>query len=103
MSTDFLTQWGYPSEIKTQIGASSYELRSLPDNIRSGRPKMECLFFTADRKMVSRRMAMKLMSQKNGKPYHVCARNEPTPSRTIWKREQSSIDADTLNDVYASA
>ena len=103
MNTDFLAQWGYPSEIKTQLGAASYELRPLPDNYRSGRPKWECLFFTSDRKLVSRRLAMELESKRTGKKYHVCARTESTPQRTILKREQSS-DADALgvlNDVYA--
>ena len=44
---------------------------------------------------------MELVSKKTGKPYHVCARTEPTPPRTILKRESS--DANALNDVYASA
>ena len=103
MNSDFQSQWGYPSEIKTDLGAAYYELRNLPDNYRSGRPKMECLFFSADRKLVSRRMAMELVSKKTNKPYRVCARNEPAGPRTILKREQSSdADAlDVLNDVYA--
>ena len=103
MNSDFLSQWGYPSEIKTELGASYYELRNLPDIFRSGRPKMECLFFSADRKLVSRRLAMELVSKKTNKPYRVVARNEPAPPRTILKREQSSdADAlDVLNAVYA--
>ena len=103
MNTDFQSQWGYPSEIKTQIGAASYELRPLSENFRSGRPKWECLFFAADRKLVSRRLAMELSSKRTCKLYHVCARNKPTPPRSILRREQSSIDTDTLNDVYAEA
>ena len=105
MNSDFQSQWGYPSEIKTDLGASYYELRHLPDTFRSGRPKIECLFFSADRKLVIRRMAMELVSKKTGKPYRVCARNEPAPPRTILKREQSSdADAlDVLKDVYAEA
>ena len=103
-NSDFQSQWGYPSEIKTDLGAAYYELRHLPDTFRSGRPKMECLFFSADRKLVSRRMAMELVSKKTNKPYRVCARNEPAPPpRSILRREQSSIDTDTLNDVYAKA
>ena len=106
MNTDFMSQWGYPSEIKTEIGAAYYELRPLPDNFRSGRPKWECLFFSADRKLVSRRMAMELVSKKTGKPYRVCARNEPAPQRTILTRQQTSSDADAhdvLNELYAEA
>ena len=66
---------------------------------------MECLFFSADRKLVSRRLAMELVSKKTGKPYRVCARNEPAPQRTILKREQSS-DTNALallNEVYTEA
>ena len=105
MNTDFMSQWGYPSEIKTEIGAAYYELRPLPDNFRSGRPKWECLFFSANRKLVSRRMAMELMSKKTGKPYRVCARCEPAPPRTVLSRQQTN-DADAsalLNELYAEA
>ena len=87
MNSDFQTQWGYPSQMKTQLGAASYELRPLPDNFRSGRPKWECLFFAADRKLVSHCTAMELTSKRTGKPYHVCARTEPTPQRAILSRQ----------------
>ena len=105
MNTDFQSQWAYPSEVKTDLGAAYYELRPLPDTFRSGRPKMEALFFSADRKLVSRRMAMELVSKKTNKPYRGCARNEPAPPRTILSREQSSdADAlDLLNEVYSEA
>ena len=99
-NSDFQSQWGYPSEIKTDLGAAYYELRPLPDNFRSGRPKWECLFFSADRKLVSRRLAMELVSKKTGKPYRVCARNEPAPPRAI---RQQTNDADALlNELYAA-
>ena len=85
MNSDFLSQWGYPSEIKTELGAAYYELRNLPDNYRSGRPKMECLFFSADRKLVSRRMAMELVSKKTNKPplsaQYVADSKPTTPTR----------------------
>ena len=103
MNTDFLAQWAYPSEVKTDLGAAYYELRHLPDNYRSGRPKMECLFFSADRKLVSRRMAMELVSKKTNKPYRVCVRCEPAPPRAILKREQSTCASttDPLDQIYA--
>ena len=78
-SKTFEQQWGFPSEIKTQLGAASFDLRPLPDNFRSGRQKWECLFFSEDRKLMSRRVAMELVSKKTNKPYHVCAREEPAP------------------------
>ena len=86
----FEQQWGFPSEIKTQLGAASYDVRPLPEKFRSGRQRWECLFFAKDNKLVSRRMAMQLTSMKTGKPYHVCAREENTPPRTILRREQAS-------------
>ena len=103
MNTDFMSQWGYPSEIKTEIGAAYYELRPLADNFHSGRPKWECLFFSADRKLVSHRTAMELISKKTNKPYRVCARNEPAAPRTILKREQSTCASttDPLGHIYA--
>ena len=99
MNSDFQSQWGYPSEIKSELGAAYYELRHLPDTFHSGRPKMECLFVSADRKLVSRRLAMELTSKKTGKPYRICARNEPAPPRAILKREQSTTDP--LDQIYA--
>ena len=106
MNTDFQSQWGYPSEIKTQLAASSYELRILPDNFRSGRPKWECLFFSAEKKLVSRRLAMELVSKRTNKKYHVCARTEPAPPRAILSRQQTGSDSDALdvlNELYAEA
>ena len=104
MSNDsFSAQWGFPSEIKTQLGAASFDLRPLPDNFRSGRQKWECLFFDKDNKLISRRVAMPLTSKKTGKPYHVCAREEPAPPRTILRREQTggfSLE-DVLGEVVA--
>ena len=99
----FNESWGFPSEIKTQLGAASFDLRPLPDNFRSGRQKWECLFFSEDRKLISRRVAMPLTSKKTGKPYHVCAREEPAPPRTILRREQTggfSLE-DVLGEVVA--
>ena len=103
MNTDFLAQRGHPSEIKTDLGAASYELRILPDNFRSGRPKWECLFFSAEKNLVSRRLTMELMSKRTNKKYHVCARTEP---RTILTRQQTGSDSDALdvlNEIYAEA
>ena len=99
----FSTQWGFPSDIKKELGAAFFDLRPLPDNFRSGRQKWECMFFDKDRKLISRRVAMPLTSKKTGKPYHVCAREEPAPPRTILRREQTggfSLE-DVLGEVVA--
>ena len=93
----FEQQWGFPSDIKNELGAASFDVRPLPENFRSGRPKWECLFFSKDNKLISRRIAMQLTSKKTGKPYHVCAREEPAPPRPTLRRE---VTADyTLDDV----
>jgi hypothetical protein len=85
----FESSWGFPSEIKKELDAASFDVRPLPENFRSGRPKWECLFFSKDNKLMSRRVAMQLMSKKTNKPYHVCAREETAPTRTILRREQT--------------
>ena len=99
----FEQQWGFPSEIKTQLGAASFDLRPLPESFRSGRPKWECLFFSKDNKLMSRRVAMQLVSKKTNKTYHVCAREEAAPPRTTLRREQSSDYSleDVLGDITA--
>ena len=99
----FEQQWGFPSDIKTQLKAAYFDLRPLPENFRSGRPKFECLFFSGDNELMSRRVAMQLTSKKTGKAYHVCAREEATPPRTILRREQASDYSleDVLGEVVA--
>ncbi len=99
----FEQQWGFPSEIKKELDAASFDLRPLPESFRSGRPKWECLFFGKDNKLISRRVAMQLVSKKTNKPYHVCAREEAAPTRTTLRREQTggfSLD-DVLGEVTA--
>jgi hypothetical protein len=83
----FGASWGFASEIKKELAAASYDVRPLPEKFRSGRPKWECLFFSKDEKLISRRVAMQLTSKKTGKPYHVCAREEVIPPRAILRRE----------------
>ena len=61
------------------------------------------MFFGKDNKLMSRRVAMQLESKKTGKPYHVCAREEAAPTRTILRREVTSDynSFDTLGEVIA--
>ena len=86
----FESSWGFPSDIKKELDAASFDVRPLPESFRSGRPKWECMFFSKDNKLISRRVAMQLTSKKTGKPYHVCAREEAAPTRTILRREVTS-------------
>jgi hypothetical protein len=104
MSNDgksFETSWGFPSEIKNELKAASYDVRPLPTTFRSGRPKWEALFFDKDNKLLSRRIAMELISKKTNKSYHVCAREEPVPPRTILRRETAADYI--LDDVLGEA
>jgi len=73
MST-FAESWAFPTELKQQLGAGSYDIRPLPEKFRSGRPKFECLFFDRDNAMICRRVAMSLTSKKSGKDYYVVSR-----------------------------
>ena len=98
----FEQQWGFPSDIKKELDAASFDVRPLPESFRSGRPKWECMFFSKDNKLMSRRVAMQLTSKKTGKPYHVCAREEAAPPRTILRREVTadySNSYDVLGEV----
>ena len=100
----FSEQWGFPSEIKKELGAASYDVRPLSESFRSGRPKWECLFFSKDNKLISRRIAMELTSKKTGKAYHVCAREEPMPPRPPVLRRETEADYsldDVLGDLTA--
>jgi hypothetical protein len=89
----FQEQWAFPSEVKKTLGAASYDVRPLPENFKSGRAKWECLFFAADRSLLSRRTAMALTSKRTGDVYYVCQREAATP--------RPSAPADLLLDeVY---
>lgn len=99
MSNDvksFEASWAFLSEIKKELGAASYDVRPLPVNFKSGRAKFEALFFSGDRKLISRRTAMELTSKRTGGKYHVCQREEaatkPQPARPQ--------PADPLDEVY---
>ena len=74
----FREQWGYPSEVKGTIpGAAFYEVHPVPGCYKSGRPRFEATFVTADhKKVLARREAMELTSKRTGKPYNVCRRHE---------------------------
>ena len=73
--TSFAESWCFPSELKQQLEAASYDIRQLPEKFRSGRPKFEALFFDKANVLISRRIAMELMSKKTGKPYHMVSRS----------------------------
>ena len=77
MTSDFQLKWAFPSELKQQLEAASYDVRPLPETFRSGRRKYECLFFDKSSSLISRRFAMSLTSKKTGKDYYVVSRTEP--------------------------
>ena len=74
----FRLEWGYPNEVVLSIpGAARFEIYPVPGAYKSGRPKYEAVFMTADsKKVISKREAMELVSKRTGKPYHVCRRHE---------------------------
>lgn len=88
----FEESWAYPIEVKKTLGAASYDIRPTPENFRSGRAKWEALFFSGDRKLISRRTAMELTSKRTNTKYVVCQREE-----SATPRPQS---ADPLEEVY---
>ena len=73
--TTFAESWAFPSELKQQLEAATYDIRQLPEKFRSGRPKFECLFFDRGNALICRRIAMELTSKKTGKPYHMVSRS----------------------------
>ena len=74
----FREMWGYPNEVvKTIPGAARFEVHPVPGAYKSGRPRFEATFVTADhKKVLARRAAMELVSKRTGKAYHVCRRQE---------------------------
>ncbi len=107
-SKSFEDNWTFPNELKTQLGAASYDIRPLLETFRSGRPKFEALFLDRTGTVLSRRIAMELVSKKSGKPYHVVSMrdaNEPqlsAPPRVILRSAaRTQSQALTLADVLS--
>lgn len=77
----FQEQWTFPSEVKRQLGAASFEVRPIPEHFKSGRPKVEVIFLDASKRLVSRRIGMELVSKRTGTKYYVCEAEEPSHLR----------------------
>ena len=74
----FREEWGYPNEVVKSIpGAARFEIYPVPGAYKSGRPKYEAVFMTADcKKVIVKREAMELTSKRTGKSYHMCRRHD---------------------------
>lgn len=73
---DFNKTWVFPSKIKEELGADSYEIRtSVPlRKFNSGRTVMEMTFYNGygDKQIcIEKRDAMTLLSKRTGKEYSV--------------------------------
>ena len=97
--------WAYANVLKDELKAASYDIQAYPGSFKSGRPQYMATFLNSNRKVISRRIGMELSSSRTGAPYKVFSRQEwvdrDAMPRTILKREQSSIDADPLDQIYA--
>ena len=84
-SEPFAVTWGYPSEVKTALGASWYEVVPSLNTYASGRPKLTVRFFGAgygaNRALIAERDGMELSSKRTGDLYVVCKRLA-TPQKT---------------------
>lgn len=97
----FEASWAFPSDIKHQLGAASYEVRPLPEYFKTGRPKIEVLFLDDSRRLISRRIGMELVSKKTGRPYHMCQREEPSRlQRAPRPASTPNSHGFTLDDVF---
>ncbi len=101
-NSNFQSQWGYPSEIKPNSVRPIMSCAPSPTTSEADDPTWNV---SSSRLPQAREPSYGYVSKKTGKPYRVCARNEPAPQRTILKHEQSSdADAlDVLNSIYAEA
>jgi hypothetical protein len=105
MSTDdFKLTWAFPSEIKKELGASSYDIRVTPGTYKSGRQRFICDFLDANRNVICTREAMELVSKVSRKLYHVVKRAPEVPHGQAAKAQLArNGDASAqfgLNDLY---
>ena len=101
-SEPFAVTWGYPSEVKTALGASWYEVVPSLNTYASGRPKLTVRFFGAgygaNRALIAERDGMELSSKRTGDPYVVCKRlatpqRSPGPIKMSRAHVGSPLDA----------
>ncbi len=75
---DFTRSWGFPIELKIELGAASYHLCQLEgQTYASGRPRFQCAFFDAKKQVVTVRDAMAMVGKATGKTYYVVRREVP--------------------------
>jgi hypothetical protein len=84
-TSTFAQDWPFPSEVKKDLKADSYEVLPSGQKYKSGRDKWTATFYSgrgALRRVVSRRDAMELVS-KAGRVYYVCRSRECSEPRPI--------------------
>ena len=100
----FADTWCFPSELKTKLCASWYEVLPTPHTFASGRPKFLARFYGpgygANRPIIAVRDAMELTSKKTGRPYHVVKREETAEKTTPLKAAARTAQF-TAEDVLA--
>ncbi len=100
--TSFEESWSFPNEIKKELGASGYDINPTPDSFSTGRARFEAVLYKGDghnRKVVERRVAMELVSKKDGRPYHVVSRKPNREPSAQPAARQAAPAAYTLDDV----
>ena len=104
-SEPFAVTWGYPSEVKTALGASWYEVVPSLNAYASGRPKLLVRFYGAgygaNRALIAERDGMELSSKRTGDPYVVCKRlatpqRPPGPIKMSRAHVGSPLDASVI-------
>jgi peroxiredoxin len=92
----FQESWAYASELKTEIGAVSYDIQQYPGKFASGRDQLMACFSDSSRRVIARRIGMELTSKRTGKPYQVFSREE-------WiERPERAVRLDS-GDAFESA
>lgn len=80
--TAFQDTWGFPSEVlKTIPHAKAWTVENTDRTFRTGRAVVDVIFYNGDRREISRRQGMRLVS-KAGKDYEVCRREPDAPRKT---------------------
>ena len=82
-ASSFRTDWLFPSEVKTALGADSYEVIDTQLAYSTGRTKYEARFYSGkgrERQLITTRDAMELIGKSSCKKYYVCrAAERPVP------------------------
>lgn len=95
----FEASWAFTSAIKSELKADAYEIQATGQKFSSGRPKFKAVFYKGygdNRKIITERDAMELLSKRTGTSYFVVSRS----SQKVATHAAADASTGDFDDVF---